>query len=121
MAGPFPLHKHITSEFQQYQSSWKDGLKQIQCSGPEFASYVSTLESLVALLDRERSLLTKLTWSRNHQMRTFHFWQVTKQIVGYLKAIDFGPSISMLQQLHLQLRYDPNSPHFICPISPRTY
>ena len=105
MAGAFPLHKLVLSEFQAHQSSWKDGLKQIQCTGPEFASNVSLLESIVALFNRERTLLEKIFKPRAQQMRTFIFWRLTKQLVGRLKVLNFDPVISMLQQLHLQLRY----------------
>lgn len=105
MAGPFPLHKLILSEFQLHQPKWKDELKQIQCHGPEFASHVSNLESAVVFFNRERTLLAKLTVPRNQQMRMFIFWQITKQVGAHLKAVNLDPIISMLQQLHLQLRY----------------
>lgn len=105
MAGPFPLHKLVLSEFQLHQSKWKEELKQIQCNGPEFASHVSNLESVTVFFNRERTLLGKITAPRHPQMRTFTFWQITKQVVGHLKALNLDPITSMLQQLHLQLRY----------------
>jgi hypothetical protein len=109
MAGPFPFHKQILADSTMLQSKWRDALRNVQSHGPELAQYVSSLETLIAIFNRERELLSKLIYAKNNQLRMFKFWQYSKQVKARLKAPKIEFLASTLQSTHLQLSYVPFS------------